>query len=503
MVEGVTAQQDLLIMLANAVREGDRRQIRQIAATARAAAVPAALVEAMIDLGRPRTMPVRPQLEPDRRLARALELPLVSELEGRAVPLSPAAQRELGIGFEGTLLEAIERLTGLPRDLEELGALLEDARAAGVASATLRYGRARWRLHAFLGDRSELRVLAPQAGGHDERELERLATVNHEMANGLTALASLAAMARHPAQSPARIADALRRIEQTAHDTLAAVHSTRRALGSRPPSEVPTTDAGPLITDLLDSFASVAEERGVALECRVAEGLFTGARSADLRSIVWNLVKNAVEAVGEGGRVRVGASLTEDRVRLVVDDDGPGMTPETQRRAFEAYFTTKPRGNGLGLPLVRHLVERLGGELVVESAPGDGSRFVVSLPRREQLVAMPPSGIRERRPLLGLYVVLAGEAAESLGEALAEHGALVLDVRDALEKDAPVDVVIVDGEERGEMVAGGLRDLAERLVWLGDATPEPGLADAALPRDAGVDALVTVLQRLHGDRLAV
>ena len=157
MVEGVTAQQDLLIMLANAVREGDRRQIRQIAATARAAAVPAALVEAMIDLGRPRTMPVRPQLEPDRRLARALELPLVSELEGRAVPLSPAAQRELGIGFEGTLLEAIERLTGLPRDLEELGALLEDARAAGVASATLRYGRARWRLHAFLGDRSELR----------------------------------------------------------------------------------------------------------------------------------------------------------------------------------------------------------------------------------------------------------------------------------------------------------------------------------------------------------
>ena len=88
-------------------------------------------------------------------------------------------------------------------------------------------------------------------------------------------------------------------------------------------------------------------------------------------------------------------------------------------------------------------------------------------------------------------------------EALAEHGALVLDVRDALEKDAPVDVVIVDGEERGEMVAGGLRDLAERLVWLGDATPEPGLADAALPRDAGVDALVTVLQRLHGDRLAV
>jgi len=110
-----------------------------------------------------------------------------------------------------------------------------------------------------------------------------------------------------------------------------------------------------------------------------------------LHQVVMNLLTNALEAVGGGGRLRValsrergngGERAEQDWVRLDVADSGPGIEPEVLERIFDPFFTTKRpgQGTGMGLAVVHGVVRGLGGQVVVESAPGKGSRFTVFLP---------------------------------------------------------------------------------------------------------------------------
>ena len=105
---------------------------------------------------------------------------------------------------------------------------------------------------------------------------------------------------------------------------------------------------------------------------------------AMLRQVLDNLLSNALDAVADGGRVRVSTALDGARVRVEVEDDGHGIAPEVLARVFDPFFTTKDpgRGSGLGLAISLTLAEAMGGALTVESKPGTGSRFRLWLPRR-------------------------------------------------------------------------------------------------------------------------
>jgi two-component system, NtrC family, sensor kinase len=122
----------------------------------------------------------------------------------------------------------------------------------------------------------------------------------------------------------------------------------------------------------------------VRFEAEVPPGLHVPLRAETLERILEVLLRNAAEAVpeGRGGRVEVRAAPAEGLVRVIVSDDGVGMTPEVLRRAFDPFFTTKPqgRGSGLGLAVARGLVESGGGSLYLESEPGRGTRAIVELP---------------------------------------------------------------------------------------------------------------------------
>jgi signal transduction histidine kinase len=97
--------------------------------------------------------------------------------------------------------------------------------------------------------------------------------------------------------------------------------------------------------------------------------------------VVVNLVTNAAQAVAEGGRVAVSLAAEGGSVRLTVEDDGAGMPPDVAARAFEPFFTTRPaRGIGLGLPIVQGIVERHGGTVALDTAPGKGTRVSVTFP---------------------------------------------------------------------------------------------------------------------------
>lgn len=96
-----------------------------------------------------------------------------------------------------------------------------------------------------------------------------------------------------------------------------------------------------------------------------------------------NLVFNAVQAMPEGGTIRLSARRRGDEVLLQVRDTGTGMDEAVRRRVFEPFFTTRAaRGHGLGLSVSYAIVERLGGRLSVESAPAAGATFTIALPFR-------------------------------------------------------------------------------------------------------------------------
>jgi len=139
------------------------------------------------------------------------------------------------------------------------------------------------------------------------------------------------------------------------------------------------------LAGVLEEAARLAKpalkETSAILEREIGEvAPIEGSRPALVQVFV-NLVTNAARAVRPGGRVRLGLTGADGDVRVTVEDDGVGMEPEVARRAFEPFFTTRPgNGIGLGLPIVQGIVERHGGEVSLETAPGKGTRVTVRLP---------------------------------------------------------------------------------------------------------------------------
>ncbi|ATB48528.1 sensor histidine kinase [Corallococcus macrosporus] len=119
--------------------------------------------------------------------------------------------------------------------------------------------------------------------------------------------------------------------------------------------------------------------------------------AGQLRQVFVNLLDNAVQALEEtGGTVALSAATREPgMVELVLEDSGPGVSDVIRRRLFEPLMTTKARGIGLGLPLVKRILERHGGGITYVPRPGVGARFVICLPliaSEETHAPVPPAG---------------------------------------------------------------------------------------------------------------
>lgn len=102
--------------------------------------------------------------------------------------------------------------------------------------------------------------------------------------------------------------------------------------------------------------------------------------ASKLRQVVMNLLDNAVHAAGSDGEISVRGEIEGEVVILAFEDSGPGVDPAIRARLFEPLITTKAKGIGLGLPLVRRILERHGGSVAYETSPRGGARFVLRLP---------------------------------------------------------------------------------------------------------------------------
>jgi signal transduction histidine kinase len=239
------------------------------------------------------------------------------------------------------------------------------------------------------------------------RELERAREELHQ-AEKLAALGRLAAGVAHELNSPlAVVSSGLTWLREKAGGGPLPAQETRQCLDD---TATALARMGQVARQLLDagrlaarsarspsrpiSLAAVAREAaraararepaGARVEVEVPEPLLAMGEEQLLVQVCTNLVVNAVQAVEPGradGRVRVWGEKLAGGVRLVVEDNGAGMSEEIQRRLFEPFFTTKPpgTGTGLGLAVSRGLVTSLGGDLRFESQPGRGTRAVLSL----------------------------------------------------------------------------------------------------------------------------
>jgi nitrogen fixation/metabolism regulation signal transduction histidine kinase len=102
--------------------------------------------------------------------------------------------------------------------------------------------------------------------------------------------------------------------------------------------------------------------------------------AAKLQAALRNLLINAVESITRSGEVRLRLRREGDRLILEVRDTGPGMDAATLDKIFEPYFSTKPAGTGLGLPIARKVIEDHGGSIRLASAPGEGTTVTIELP---------------------------------------------------------------------------------------------------------------------------
>jgi len=145
------------------------------------------------------------------------------------------------------------------------------------------------------------------------------------------------------------------------------------------------------VGDVLDEVLLLLEHRALPPDLKIAreyDGTVTAlVDPQQFRQAIWNLSINAIEAMPDGGELRIGAGLVTQRktrkLEVWVGDTGSGIDPESLPHIFEPFFSTKPEGSGIGLALVHRVIQDHGGDIEVRSEPGVGTTFTLQLPLAE------------------------------------------------------------------------------------------------------------------------
>lgn len=448
-------------------------------------------------------------------LCGSLGLPLIEE-QPEGVALNGAAREMLGTGDFPTILAALGPLVGETVEAAEVESSLARARRGESGELALVDG-----LRALVAPAPQAQgracvVFAPQraldAVALQRRALasDRAARVSHELANALGAIAGWARLAREGA----RVDEALELIERSAENAWTAARTVLGEVSGQGPggSRPQVIDLSEFIEEAARLILPKALKKSIAVHTMIVPGIFVAGDRSSAWALVWNLATNAIEALPPGGELRLELLASGDRVRLCVSDNGPGMTTEVRARVFEPYFTTKASGTGLGLALVKQAVLALGGQIELESHVGEGTSFLVDLPRyvstadgsTRSPVSLRPSGMFMSDTLEGRFLILDDDAAlrEMIATALEMRGAEVCpaaSLNEALKMQGPFRLAVVDfllGDQRGDVALARLRaaGVVERaLLVTGTDVPRKlmvgGEPDAVLRKPFELDEL--------------
>jgi len=358
----------------------------------------------------------------------------------------------------------------------------EELDAAGTVATQVAFALDRARAQAAIEAH-----LAAEQGARAEAEAasrakdEFIAMVSHELRTPLTAMLGWTRMLRSGQLDPPGATRALEVIERNLRQQtqiLTDLLDVSRIVSGKLTLDVQLIDLAPIIEMALEVVRPAAEAKRLVLRSALATaGAMVSGDATRLQQIFWNLISNAVKFTPPGGRVEVALEHADDYARVSVVDTGRGISEEFLPHLFERFRqaetgTTRQHGGlGLGLAIVRHLVELHGGRVRAYSAGEDnGASFVVELPLADVSAVRPPSvewqpPHRHTKPGLHNVRVLIvddhEDTLEFLAAALAEYG-------------AHVDVA--------RSVQGALRVLAE-------ARPDALVSDISMPGEDGFELM--------------
>jgi signal transduction histidine kinase len=279
--------------------------------------------------------------------------------------------------------------------------------AALLAAALIATALARWvsrplgaleNAAQHLGD-GDFTARAPAAAGPPE--VRKLAGIFNRMAGRLEALVSghqaMMADVSHQLRTPLaalrlrldvlaiQAPDNLAEELAGAHDEIGRL--SRMVDGLLAVARAENVTAAPVpvqveavIRDRCAAWKPAADEKPVDLSAPATEPLTARMREGHLEQILDNLVANAIEAVPAGGNIRIMARQAGDRLRVIVADDGPGMSEQQRKAAFRRFASARPGGTGLGLAIVHRLITADGGTAELSDTPGGGLTVILDVP---------------------------------------------------------------------------------------------------------------------------
>jgi PAS domain S-box-containing protein len=393
---------------------------RRVEAVARGDLSPADLPRSNDELGRlasafeemvaalgARDARLRDAAEAELRLKRMQEL-IVTNLSaaivvvdgaGEIKTVNPAAQGVLGLDRDAVgrgLAETglLERLPALANALEEVRAGAEHASRLAVPLRAEGDEAVNLVVTSFVSDEPgrSLLVVAEDVT-EDLRtkarliQTERLAAigrmaahVTHEVRNPLSSIGLNVEMLGDEIGSSPEARALLGAIEREI-DRLTNITQEYLRLARLPDPRLELEDLGAVVDSVGRFVLPEMVEAKIELLVRVEEGLPAVAiDEGQVRQALLNLLRNAREAMPEGGRVDLEAVRADGGVRVSVRDRGPGIEPEIRARIFDLFYTTKERGTGLGLPLTYQIVTAHGGRIECNSDPDDGTTFELWFP---------------------------------------------------------------------------------------------------------------------------
>ena len=241
------------------------------------------------------------------------------------------------------------------------------------------------RYGAFLRDVSERQRLQEQL-----LERERLATIGttaaifaHEVGNPLNGMSMNAQLvmrrlAKLGVETDPRLERSMNAV-LTEITRLTSLLGEFRMLSKRQTFQISPVLLQDLAQQLLEQEADNYRALGVEFVAELpSEPVWVRADADKLKQALLNLAKNGAEAIENGGTLTLRISVDSNKVRIAIEDTGPGIPDDVD--VFALFATTKPSGSGLGLPIVRNIVAAHGGELTCEGCLGGGTRFVIELP---------------------------------------------------------------------------------------------------------------------------
>jgi signal transduction histidine kinase/ActR/RegA family two-component response regulator len=315
---------------------------------------------------------------------------------------------------------------------------------------------------------------------------EFLANLSHELRTPLTAVLGWARLVRSAKLDTAGLERALDTIERNAQAQAQIVEDlldVSRIITGKLRLDSQPADLPQIIEAALDSVRPAAEAKAITLTTDLDRTLRrVPADAARIQQVVWNLLANALKFTPRGGRISVTLARAGDEVRITVSDTGVGIRPEFLPHVFERFSqadpstTRKHGGLGLGLAIVRHLVELHGGVVEANSAgEGQGATFAVILPLQTGTVrqgAMP--GRPARR---------SGGARGSASELLEDRRVLIVD-DDADSRELFSSVLRSAGAHVWTVAS-----VREGLEMLDSITPDVLVADIGMPDQDGYDLI--------------